>query len=206
MISWTRLLSGSIRDPRVGRDVLIGGVAGVLLALSAPLLFLLPSWLGRPPAPPPLPSLAALSGVGQAVAQLLRSFDLIVPVFLLFLILVARVTLRNQWAAFGAITLLWSALVVLQSVDLLLDLAIFVPLIILILYVLMRFGLLAMVGMGFLSVNPLETPVSVSSWYAGASLLQPLVAIALAAFAFHISLAGWPLFGGDLLGDAAERR
>jgi hypothetical protein len=206
LISWSRLLSGSIRDPRVGRDILIGGVAGVLLALSAPLQALLPSWLGRTPAPPIPPSLAVLSGVGPAVAQFLRSFDLFVPVFLLFLILLARVTLRNQWAALGAITVLWSALIALQSVNLLLDLAIFAPFIVLILYVLMRLGLLAMVGMVVLQVNPLETPVSVSSWYAGASLLQPLVAVALAAFAFHISLAGRPLFGGDLLGDAAERR
>ncbi len=205
LISWSRLLSGSIRDPRVGRDVLIGGVAAVLLALSQPLQFLLPSWLGRTPAPPVLSDLAVLSGVGPAVAQLLRSFDLLFPVFLLFLILLARVTLRNQWAALGAITFLWSALVVLQSVDIVLDLAIFVPLIVVILYVLMRFGLLAMVGMGFLQVNALATPVSFSSWYAGPSLLLPLVAMALAAFAFHISLAGRPLFGGDLLGDAAER-
>jgi len=206
LISWTRLLSGNIRDPRVGRDVLIGGVAAVVLALSTPLQVLLPSWLGRTPAPPNLADLAVLSGVGPAVAQLLRSFDLVVPVFLLFLLLLARVTLRNQWAALGAITFLWSALIALQSVNLVTDLVIFVPIIALILYVLLRFGLLAMVGMVFLSVNPLAAPISVSSWYAGASLLQPLVAIALAAFAFHISLAGRPLFGGDLLGDAAERR
>jgi hypothetical protein len=51
--------------------------------------------------------------------------------------------------------------------------------------------------------NTLETPISLSSWYAGASLLQPLVVVALAAFAFHVSLAGRPLFGGDLLGDAS---
>jgi predicted Ser/Thr protein kinase len=206
LISWTRLLSGSIRDPRVGRDVLIGGVAGVLLALSAPLQVLLPSWLGRTPAPPTLADLAVLSGVGPAVARLLGSFDLIFPVFLLFLILLARVTLRNQWAALGAIAFLWSTLVVLQSVDILLDLAIFVPIVVVVLYVLMRFGLLAMVGMVFLSINALVSPVSVSSWYAGASLLQPLVVIALAAYAFHISLAGRPLFGGDLLGDAADGR
>jgi hypothetical protein len=121
------------------------------------------------------------------------------------LILLARVTLRNQWAALGAITVLWSGLIVLQSADVVLDLAIFLPIIVLILYVLVRFGLLAMVGMAALSINTLETPVSLSSWYAGASLLQPLAVVALAAFAFHISLAGRPLFGGDLLGDAGER-
>jgi len=206
LISWNRLLSGRIRDPRVGRDLLIGGVAGVFLALSAPLQLLLPAWLGRTPTPPPLANLAMLSGLRPAVGTLLQSLDLIFPVFLLFVILLARVTLRNQWAALGAITVLWSTLVVLESVNPVLDLAIFVPLVALVLYVLMRFGLLAMVGMGLLQVDALTTPVSVSSWYAGASLLVPLVAIALGAVAFWISLAGRPLFGGDLLGDAAEGR
>jgi serine/threonine-protein kinase len=206
LISWSRLLSGDIRDPRVGRDILIGGVAGVLLELSVSLQFQLPSWLGKTPAPPVLSDLSVLSGVGPAVTQLLGSFDLTFPVFLLFLILLARVTLRNQWAALGAITVLWTALIVLQTENLVLDLMIFVPLIVLILYVLMRFGLLAMVGMVVLSVSSMARPVSFSAWYAGASLLQPLVAVALTAFAFHISLAGRPLFGGDLLGDAAEGR
>ncbi len=40
----------------------------------------------------------------------------------------------------------------------------------LILYVLMRFGLLAVAGMAFLPVHALHTPISVSSWYAGAPL------------------------------------
>jgi serine/threonine-protein kinase len=206
LISWSRLLSGNIRDPRVGRDVLIGGAAGVLLNSNVFLRFLLPSWLGLPPERPNLANLAVLSGVGPAVEQLLGMFDLTFPVFLLFLILLARVTLRNQWAALGAIAFLWSALVALSSVNLLLDLAIFIPVVVLILIVLMRFGLLAMVGMVVLSADSSRAPISVSAWYAAASLLQPLVAIALAAFAFHISLAGRPLFGGDLLGDAAERR
>ena len=31
LISWTRLLSGRVRDPLVGRDILIGVLAGVAL-------------------------------------------------------------------------------------------------------------------------------------------------------------------------------
>jgi serine/threonine-protein kinase len=206
LISWSRLLSGNIRDPRVGRDILIGGVAGALLAVAWPLQILLPAWFGGTPSPPITPNLGVLSGFGPTVAQLLGWVDLDFPVFLLFLILLARVTLRNQWAALGAITFLWSVIVALNSVNLLLDLVIFVPLIAVILYVLMRFGLLAMVAAGFLSFDNSVVAISFSSWYAGASLLLPLVAIALVAFAFHISLAGRPLFGGDLLGDAAKGR
>ena len=199
-------VSGNIRDPRVGRDMLIGGVAGVLLVIAWPLQILLPAWFGGTPSPPALSNLGVISGLGPAVAQLLWWFDLAFPVFLLFLILLARVTLRNQWAALGAITFLWSVIVALESVNLLLDLLIWVPVIAVILYVLMRFGLLAMVGMGFLSFDGSVVPTSFSSWYAGEALLLPLVAMALTAFAFRISLAGRPLFGGDLLGDAARGR
>jgi serine/threonine-protein kinase len=35
LISWTRLLSGRVRDPLVGRDVLVGVVIGVLVVLSS---------------------------------------------------------------------------------------------------------------------------------------------------------------------------
>jgi hypothetical protein len=106
LISWSRLLSGRIRDPRVGRDVLIGGVAGLLLPLSFSLRLLLPAWLGGTPIPPVLPDLAVLSGLGPAVGRLLLSLDLALPVFILFFILLARVTLRNQWVALAAITVL----------------------------------------------------------------------------------------------------
>jgi hypothetical protein len=206
LISWSRLLAGRIRDPRVGRDVLIGGVAGSFLALGVSLHILLPAWLGRTPTPPDLPNLAVLSGLGPTVAGLLQSFDLAFPVFLLFLILLGRVILRNQWLALGAVTILWSSLTALQSENVLLDLVIFIPLVASVLYVLMRFGLLAMVGMVLLTGSSYLVPFNASSWYMGAWLLQPLVAIALATFAFRISLAGRPLFGGDLLRDSAEGR
>ena len=49
MIGWSRLLAGSVRDPLVGRDVLVG----VLVAIGNGLIFglhtFLRSWSGRPP-------------------------------------------------------------------------------------------------------------------------------------------------------------
>src|SRR5439155_7953874 len=49
MIGWSRLLAGSFRDPRVGRDVL----AGVLVAIGDGLILalhtMLRRWSGRPP-------------------------------------------------------------------------------------------------------------------------------------------------------------
>ena len=168
LISWSRLLSGRIRDPRVGRDILIGGVAGILLTTGLSLRVLLR--LGGTPTPPGIFDLSTLTGLGPAVGRLLAGFDLGFPIFILFFILLARVTLRNQWAALGAITILWMTVNLLQSVNVVVDLVIVLPLVVLILYVLMRFGLLAVAGMAFLPVHALHTPISVSSWYAGAPL------------------------------------
>jgi serine/threonine-protein kinase len=48
MIGWTRLLAGSWRDPRVGRDVLIGVGAGLLMTLIVASHNLIPVIAGRP--------------------------------------------------------------------------------------------------------------------------------------------------------------
>src|SRR5262249_51532281 len=48
LTSWTRLLSGEWRDPLLGRDVLAGCAAGVLIVCVFPLRTLLSSFNGEP--------------------------------------------------------------------------------------------------------------------------------------------------------------
>jgi Protein kinase domain len=48
LIGWTRLLAGSWRDPRVGRDVVIGVSAGVLMTIIVASHNLIPTLAGRP--------------------------------------------------------------------------------------------------------------------------------------------------------------
>lgn len=48
LIGWTRLLAGSWRDPRVGRDVLIGVSAGVLMTIIVGSHNLIPVLAGKP--------------------------------------------------------------------------------------------------------------------------------------------------------------
>ena len=55
MISWVRLLDGRLRDPQVGRDVLIGCLWGVGYAVLVPASRLLPAWRGGIPPRPDLP-------------------------------------------------------------------------------------------------------------------------------------------------------
>src|SRR5262249_33823350 len=124
-----------------------------------------------------------------------------------FLLFLARITLRNQWLAVAAITALWMTVVMIQSTNPLIDFLISLPLQVGVLYILMRLRLLALIGLITLSGNPAPAvPISAGAWCLGPALVYPLAAIAVAAFAWHTSLAGRPLFGGDLLGDSAERK
>jgi serine/threonine-protein kinase len=52
LISWARLIGGKYRDPIVGRDVLLGAAAGVILKILWQFEFLIPKWLGSAPASP----------------------------------------------------------------------------------------------------------------------------------------------------------
>src|SRR5262249_5307164 len=55
IISWNRLLAGRLRDPLVGRDVLIGAAAGVAIAAILDLQYAVPAWCGWPqPHPTPM--------------------------------------------------------------------------------------------------------------------------------------------------------
>ena len=53
LIGWTRLIAGGWRDPRVGRDIVIGVAAGLLMTVAFGTHNLLPTLAGRPPAMPP---------------------------------------------------------------------------------------------------------------------------------------------------------
>src|SRR4029453_4607611 len=46
LTSWTRLLSGHVRDPLVGRDILIGALAGVAVTFFREGEFIVSRWLG----------------------------------------------------------------------------------------------------------------------------------------------------------------
>jgi hypothetical protein len=73
LIGWTRLLSGRVRDPLVGRDVLIGVAAGTVAALLIASRELIPRILGRPPGTPDLPSGLVLLGARYGLALSLQT-------------------------------------------------------------------------------------------------------------------------------------
>src|SRR5439155_18127530 len=91
LIAWTRLLSGSGRDPMIGRDVLIGITAGLAHATLASATNWLPGRLGyRPPAVPHATNLDSLFGLRFMISSIVSSLQAeILTGFIMMVLLVA---------------------------------------------------------------------------------------------------------------------
>jgi serine/threonine-protein kinase len=213
LVSWTRLLAGRLRDPLVGRDLLIGFALGMGLHLLTVLAFWLPAKIGLPP-PIPLPTaIDALAGGRFALAQIFKVLmvSLAVPLLWIVLFLLLRVVLRLRWLAMAAFCLILSlvgtgdfapiggeaASPALLALGAVMGFGLGAILLVLIL----RFGVLSTAAC-FLMANLVSLyPVTyeTSAPYFGISLVALLVAAGLAAYAFSTALAGRPLFQDSLL-------
>jgi hypothetical protein len=69
------------------------------------------------------------------------------------------------------------------------------PILALMLFILIRFGLLPLIVLFFLG-DLTNTPITtdLSAWYAGGMILNFVIILALTAYAFHTARAGRPLF------------
>ncbi len=205
IISWNRLLAGDWRDPLVGRDLLLGAVFGFGLLLVGYLQLRAPHWLGLPSPTPAAIELRGLLGARNLAAlvgaQVLNS--LLAPSFILFLLLLFNIILRKRWVATAVVWLLFTLPGGLAGENLLIDLPFAAIGAALTLFILLRFGLLAMFFSQFfiLMFNFFPITPDLSVWYAGGTLLCLSVGLALILFGFKTSLAGQPLFRGSLVDD-----
>ena len=207
IISWSRLISGKVRDPVVGRDILFGVAFGTLwLVISQ--LSLVP--LARLGAAPPLGGSAYLMGGRQALGQWLMQIpsSILATMQFFFLLLGLKVLLeslcrqvglkahRVDWIAAVLFVMVFLVMRGLQSTHLAVD----VPLIILIFGILtlivLRFGLVPL-AVGAFTVDMLESvpfTADFSAWYAPTAFLALLSVLALAAWGFYHSLGGQPVW------------
>jgi hypothetical protein len=199
LISWSRLLSGGIRDPLVGRDVLIGCALGVVWMLMTFLPYPIASWVGAPQVQPQVSSLGTILGTRSSVA--LVSWYLVFSVFAglaaLFIFFLLRAVARSEWAAAGLFVLILTAPTVLQSDAPLLAGISTVLLWGLTLFVLARVGFLPLVvSIAFDTVlECLPITTDLSAWYSGIGLAGACLLLGLTAYAFYTSLGGQPIFG-----------
>jgi serine/threonine protein kinase len=207
LISWKRLLAGNLRDPLVGRDVLLGAATGLASAMVFLVSLAAHDWLNRtPPLLEPYVQGETLSSLRQVGFRLfVNQFSAVLyGMVFLFMLVLLRVVLRNVWLAAA----LWALMMAtppawLQAGD---------PVIIwtgglvraaTFFLVLTRGGLLALCAALLFMFSVFEVPLTlhVSAWYASRALPVLAVLAGLVVYAFHTSLAGKPLFGRTLIED-----
>ena len=195
LISWTRLLAGRWRDPLVGRDLLVGMAAGLLVASFHLMLLAATSR----PAPlsfraPALEALGSPAMFGNVLfVALLNALQFsLAPMASL---VVLRLLTRRTWIAVAALITFGVPLFAptASAVDVL-------PVVVgvsLGAFVLLRVGVLAHVGLLTVShlVTSLPLTLDMNAWYFERSAFVLLVVAALAVYAFLVSLGGRPAFG-----------
>jgi serine/threonine-protein kinase len=111
LISWTRLIAGSWKDPLVGRDLLVGASAGALIGIvMGPIRRYIPLWLGEPP-PVPRSIMDDPSSIRGGIAGLIEVPAVSiwwVLALVMFLVIVRRIV-RLQWIAGIVVALLFAA-------------------------------------------------------------------------------------------------
>ena len=210
LISWNRFIRGGLHDPRVGRDLLIGGTAAVIVIVLEFTAHVLPGSMDLPLKRPSVSvTLTGLRGVREAIGfyPALVMAGLTATFFPLFQLVVLRVILRRTWAAAVAVVLLHTFVGTLSATNPAIEAPIFFLMSSLEVFVLVRFGILASWSR-VVFFAALRTPHpytwDLSSWYAGRSILTLALLAAIAVYAFRVALAGRPLFRGDLFDVASS--
>ena len=214
MIGWSRLLIGRVRDPLVGRDILIGTLAGILLTWMVQAASVAPAWFGLPPPIPAVAPVSLLLGGRHALGEIVTWLGRAVGAGLVFLfsLFFLTVLLRRRQIAVAALVLIVTAapnpvfpLLVGDN-----------PIVTVVcrglwaagfVFVLARVGLLA--GMVSLFVNWLSTlgliTFNLSVPSSQTSYLIVGAILVLAIYGVHTAIAGRPVLGAGFLKDEIGR-
>jgi hypothetical protein len=199
IISWTRLISGRLRDPLVGRDLLYGVLLGItwLFVLAVGSFFLI-----RAGDRPLLANEEFLQGFRESVAVGLANIvgSIRTTLIFFFLLVLLRVLVKNRWVAAVIFALLFTVPKVLGSDHLLIEAPVWLIVYAIAAFTVVRFGLIVL-AMGVLTVDVLlNVPMTLdfSYWYAGRSLSVVLGFVLIAAWGFYTSLAGQRFWKDDL--------
>ncbi len=205
LISWNRLFAGGFRDPLVGRDLLAGCVIAVVFIFFECLSYSLASRIGVPVDQPIagqgldlfLGARAALGSIPSMVV--LAFFWGLSTLFLLFLL---RVLLRREWVA-AILFVLISTVFFSNASDSPLTWIVTAVEWGVTYFILVRLGLLAITASFTFALWLYNFPITpqLSAWYSGIGLAGVVLLLAFAAYAFHTTLGGRPMFQARLLED-----
>ena len=198
IVSWSRILSGKLRDPLAGGDILIGVAFGMFWVLLFQAAGLISQHLGSLPGSG---DLGMLSGIGHvassALGHMAGGIMFAFATFLLMFLL--RLILRKDWLAavgFVAICVLIKGLGTDEGLWILPVMAlVYVAFVVL----LLRYGIVPLVISIFTADVLLSAPLTLdfSVWYIAYSLVALLIVLAVAAYGFHSTVQGKRLFDFD---------
>jgi serine/threonine-protein kinase len=204
LISWTRLISGRWRDPRVGRDILVGVTTAVAMLLGIEAADHINIRLGL------LTSLSVttpemLDGWRFLIGGLLdRPTGAVLLAFaLLLLLLMTTLFVRSRKLAMGIVVAAFLGPQLIGGGTPIVTMIVAVAVVTAAVVMLSRLGVLPLIVTVIcataLDEQPL--PLALSVWYAPFGWFAAACVVALACYGFYVALAGRPVFAGSLLDD-----
>ena len=195
IISWSRLLSGQLRDPLVGRDILFGVMLGVVWILifqlrSIPVM--------RQGGVPFLGNADYLSGGRIALGAWLRQVpsSILGTLQFFFLLLGLKFVLRRDWLAAIAFVAFYALPRGLQDAHAAIETPTLIVVYSIAVLIVLRFGLIPLAIAIFTVDMAGGLPLSgdLSSWFMTNSLLALASVVVLAIWGFYHSLGGQPVW------------
>ena len=198
MISWSRLLAGRFRDPRVGKDVLVGGTAAVIAMILDQLQPLVPTLFGEPMGKPLRTVTATLLGNREAISAFLNPEWIVQPLLFILLSAALLAVLKRK---LPAVLISWAIFAFIYGADAFqtygravegwsvgfaaLQVSLFA-------ICLFRFGWLTLIFGVFILTKLFEFPITLdtSAWYAGTSFALLAVLTIILLFAARTATAG----------------
>jgi tRNA A-37 threonylcarbamoyl transferase component Bud32 len=190
IISWSRLLTGRLRDPLVGRDILFGVLLGVVWVSIFKIARLVGMKMGASPELLSSDYLVSVRlGIGVWISQFPGAILGTLQFFFLFLVL--KVVLRRDWLATIVFIAIFTAANSLGSNFPAINVVTSVVVYLVLALIIYRFGLVALACAIFTVDLLANVPFTgdISNWYFGTTMFTLLSVIALAAWGFYHSLA-----------------
>jgi hypothetical protein len=190
-------MAGRYRDPRVGRDVLIGATSAIVLATLMIVALIAPTWFGTPMSGPSTINLQALMGGRHALGVFINASFILIPIITVIVLLLFLLILRRKWIAVAVAFVIMVMTMVspgpadIENAGDLVAFLMGAGILGIGLSTLIRFGLLAYIAMFFFFVR-IEFPITfdTSAWYSSTSLLALLALVAVTVYAFRIATSG----------------
>jgi serine/threonine-protein kinase len=207
IISWNRLLVGDFRDPLVGRDILVGLAIGAFCVLLMYLRVVLPYWIASFRSMPDFTDgfEFGMSGasaflqmfINQVTASMIQTFMVV------FLLLFLTLLFRREWLGVTVGTLIWIAFFFSSEISYThwIGLVCIALAVIAFVFCAENFGPVALMSALMVFHLWVFYPITteLTAWYASSFVFCTVILLALAVYAFYISLGGQKVFKGRLL-------